>query len=69
MIQIQVCQLALLEENFTKEVFSMFSGEKVLVDLRCDNSLWTVMPIVEGTVILISLLFLKKQNKNVTFGE
>ena len=26
-------------ENYTKEVFFMFSGEKVLVDLRCDNSL------------------------------
>ena len=25
-------------ENFTKEVFFMFSGEKVFVDLRCDNS-------------------------------
>ena len=25
-------------ENYTKEVFFMFSGEKVLVDLRCDNS-------------------------------
>lgn len=43
----------------------MFSGEKVLANLRCDNSLWTVMPIVEGTVILISLLFLKKQNKKL----
>lgn len=26
-------------ENYTKEVFFMFSGEKVFVDLRCDNSL------------------------------
>lgn len=26
-------------ENFTKEVFFMFPGEKVIVDLRCDNSL------------------------------
>ena len=43
----------------------MFSDEKVLENLRCDNSLWTVMPIVEGTVILISLLFLKKQNKKL----
>ena len=30
-------------ENFTKEVFFMFSGEKVLVDLRCDNSLMKTM--------------------------
>ena len=26
-----------------KKVFSMFSGEKVLVDLRCDNSLMKTM--------------------------
>lgn len=26
-------------ENFTKEVFFMFPGKKVMVDLRCDNSL------------------------------
>lgn len=26
-------------ENFTKEVFFMFSGNEVVVDLRCDNSL------------------------------
>lgn len=30
-------------ENFTKEVFFMFSGEKVMVDLRCDNSLMKTM--------------------------
>lgn len=30
-------------ENFTKEVFFMFSGEKVLVDLRCENSLMKTM--------------------------
>lgn len=30
-------------ENFTKEAFFMFSGEKVLVDLRCDNSLMKTM--------------------------
>lgn len=30
-------------ENFTKEVFFMFSGEKVVVDLRCDNSLMKTM--------------------------
>ena len=30
-------------ENFTKEVFFMFSGDKVLVDLRCDNSLMKTM--------------------------
>ena len=30
-------------ENCTKEVFFMFSGEKVLVDLRCDNSLMKTM--------------------------
>ena len=30
-------------ENFTKEVFFMFSGEKVFVDLRCDNSLMKTM--------------------------
>ena len=30
-------------ENYTKEVFFMFSGEKVLVDLRCDNSLMRTM--------------------------
>ena len=30
-------------ENYTKEVFFMFSGEKVLVDLRCDNSLMKTM--------------------------
>ena len=43
MIQLPVCQLVLREENFTKEVSSMFSGEKVLVDLRCDNSLMKTM--------------------------
>ena len=43
MIQLPVCQLVLREENFTKEVFSMFSGEKVLEDLRCDNSLMKTM--------------------------
>lgn len=30
-------------ENFTKEVFFMFPGEKVMVDLRCDNSLMKTM--------------------------
>lgn len=30
-------------ENFTKEVFFMFSGEEVVVDLRCDNSLMKTM--------------------------
>lgn len=30
-------------ENFTKEVFFMFPGEKVMVDLRCDNSLMKIM--------------------------
>lgn len=30
-------------ENFTKEVFFMFPGEKVVVDLRCDNSLMKTM--------------------------
>ncbi len=30
-------------ENYTKEVFFMFSGERVLVDLRCDNSLMKTM--------------------------
>ena len=30
-------------ENYAKEVFFMFSGEKVLVDLRCDNSLMKTM--------------------------
>ena len=30
-------------ENYTKEVFFMFPGEKVLVDLRCDNSLMKTM--------------------------
>lgn len=30
-------------ENFTKEVFFMFPGEKVLVELRCDNSLMKTM--------------------------
>lgn len=30
-------------ENYTKDVFFMFSGEKVLVDLRCDNSLMKTM--------------------------
>lgn len=30
-------------ENFTKEVFFMFPGEKVKVDLRCDNSLMKTM--------------------------
>lgn len=30
-------------ENFTKEVFFMFSGDKVQVDLRCDNSLMKTM--------------------------
>ena len=30
-------------ENFTKEEFFMFSHEKVLVDLRCDNSLMKTM--------------------------
>ena len=30
-------------ENYTKEVFFMFSGEKVQADLRCDNSLMKVM--------------------------
>ena len=30
-------------ENYTKEVFFMFSGKKVLVDLRCDNSLMKTM--------------------------
>lgn len=30
-------------ENYTKEVFFMFSGEKVQADLRCDNSLMRVM--------------------------
>lgn len=30
-------------ENITKEVFFMFSGEKVVVDLRCDNSLMKTM--------------------------
>ena len=30
-------------ENYTKEVFFMFSGEKLLVDLRCDNSLMKTM--------------------------
>lgn len=30
-------------ENYTKEVFFMFSGEKVQADLRCDNSLMKTM--------------------------
>lgn len=30
-------------ENFTKEVFFMFSGNEVVVDLRCDNSLMKTM--------------------------
>ena len=30
-------------ENFTKEVFFMFSGDEVVVDLRCDNSLMKTM--------------------------
>lgn len=30
-------------ENFTKEVFFMYSGEEVVVDLRCDNSLMKTM--------------------------
>ena len=30
-------------ENFTKEVFFMFSGDEVEVDLRCDNSLMKTM--------------------------
>lgn len=30
-------------ENFTKEVFFMFPGEKVMVDLKCDNSLMKTM--------------------------
>lgn len=30
-------------ENFSKEVFFMFSGQKVEVDLRCDNSLMKTM--------------------------
>lgn len=30
-------------ENFTKEVFFMFSGQEVLVDLRCDNNLMKTM--------------------------
>ena len=30
-------------ENYTKEVFFMFSGERVQVDLRCDNSLMKTM--------------------------
>lgn len=30
-------------ESYTKEVFFMFSGEKVQVDLRCDNSLMKTM--------------------------
>lgn len=30
-------------ENYAKEVFFMFSGEKVIVDLRCDNSLMKTM--------------------------
>lgn len=30
-------------ENFTKEVFFMFYGQKVEVDLRCDNSLMKTM--------------------------
>lgn len=30
-------------ENFSKEVFFMFHGEKVMVDLRCDNSLMKTM--------------------------
>lgn len=29
--------------NFTKEVFFMFSGKEVMVDLRCDNSLMKTM--------------------------
>lgn len=30
-------------ENFTKEVFFMFPGESIMVDLRCDNSLMKTM--------------------------
>lgn len=30
-------------ENFTKEVFFMFPGEKVMVELRCNNSLMKTM--------------------------
>ena len=30
-------------ENFTKEVFFMYSGNEVVVDLRCDNSLMKTM--------------------------
>ncbi len=30
-------------ENFTKEVFFMFSGDEVVVDLRCDNCLMKTM--------------------------
>ena len=30
-------------ENFTKEVFFMFSGDEVEVDLQCDNSLMKTM--------------------------
>ncbi len=30
-------------ENFTREVFFMFSGEEVEIDLRCDNSLMKTM--------------------------
>ena len=30
-------------ENFTKEVFFMFPGKSIMVDLRCDNSLMKTM--------------------------
>ena len=34
-----------------KKVFSMFSGEKVLVDLRCENSLMLTMVDRFGEVV------------------
>ena len=36
-------QMPVLQSVHIPEVFFMFSGEKVLVDLRCDNSLMKTM--------------------------
>ena len=43
LVNFQFANLPFEKRILQKKVFSMFSGEKVLVDLRCDNSLMKTM--------------------------
>ena len=43
LVNFRLANLPFEKRILQKKVFSMFSGEKVLVDLRCDNSLMKTM--------------------------